>query len=126
MKTYRDPKDHNVKPRILEQLKQALTERERLGELSHQLGNTRNAKIRECPQQHMTVHDKNSELSIAMPRDRDGSFKPRIIPKHQGRWNGFDDKCIVLYARGMTLTGRKKVLASTQTGGTKFWFSVIT
>ncbi len=38
-----------------------------------------------------------------MPRDRKGSFEPQLIPKHQTRWAGFDDKIISLYARGMTV-----------------------
>ncbi|GGY11638.1 hypothetical protein GCM10011289_13320 [Paludibacterium paludis] len=37
------------------------------------------------------------------PRDRQGTFEPQLIPKHQTRWTGFDDKVISLYARGMTV-----------------------
>ena len=40
---------------------------------------------------------------IEVPRDRHGSFQPQLIPKHQTRWAGFDDKIISLYARGMTV-----------------------
>lgn len=39
---------------------------------------------------------------IAVPRDRNGSFEPRILPKHERRWTGFDDKIISMYARGMS------------------------
>ncbi len=42
-------------------------------------------------------------LQIEVPRDRNGSFEPRLIPKHQTRWTGFDDKILSLYARGMTV-----------------------
>lgn len=38
-----------------------------------------------------------------MPRDRHGTFTPQLIPKHQTRWTGFDDKVISLYARGRTV-----------------------
>lgn len=38
-----------------------------------------------------------------MPRDRDGSFEPIRIPKHERRFTGFDDKIIAMYARGMTV-----------------------
>ena len=38
-----------------------------------------------------------------MPRDRDGSFEPLLIPKHERRFTGFDDHIIALYARGMTM-----------------------
>jgi len=41
-------------------------------------------------------------VPIEVPRDRNGEFSPQIIPKHQTRFNGFDDKIISMYARGMT------------------------
>src|SRR3954453_22826951 len=37
-----------------------------------------------------------------LPRARDGSFEPQIVPKHQRRFAGFDDKIISMYARGMS------------------------
>ena len=42
-------------------------------------------------------------MPIEVPRDRHGSFEPQLIPKHQTRWTGFDDKILSLYARGMTV-----------------------
>ncbi len=42
-------------------------------------------------------------LAIEVPRDREGSFEPRFIPKHERRFTGFDDKILALYARGMTV-----------------------
>jgi len=50
---------------------------------------------------HNDIQD--GELPIEVPRDRHGSFEPQLIPKHQTRWGGFDDKIISLYARGMTV-----------------------
>lgn len=41
-------------------------------------------------------------MPIEIPRDRNGEFNPQIVPKHQTRFNGFDDKIISMYARGMT------------------------
>ena len=41
-------------------------------------------------------------MDLAVPRDRDGSFEPRIIRKGQTRLDGFNDRIIALYARGMT------------------------
>ncbi len=41
-------------------------------------------------------------MEINIPRDRKGKFEPQLIPKHQRRFDGFDDKIIVMYARGMT------------------------
>jgi putative transposase len=41
-------------------------------------------------------------VSVEVPRDREGSFEPQIVPKHQRRFAGFDDKIISMYARGMS------------------------
>ena len=60
-------------------------------------GNTRNGKSKK------TLKGDFGELPIEVPRDRHGSFEPQLIPKHQTRWAGFDDKIISLYARGMTV-----------------------
>lgn len=42
-------------------------------------------------------------MRIEVPRDRDGSFAPLLIPKHERRFTGFDDKIVAMYARGMTV-----------------------
>jgi putative transposase len=42
-------------------------------------------------------------VAIDVPRDREGTFEPQIIPKHERRFTGFDDKVIALYARGLTV-----------------------
>jgi transposase-like protein len=42
------------------------------------------------------------EFTIATPRDRDGTFEPQLIGKHQRRVPGFDEKILALYAKGMT------------------------
>jgi putative transposase len=49
-----------------------------------------------------TVQGDLGELTIATPRDRDGTFQPVLIPKHQRRVPGFDEKIMALYAKGMT------------------------
>jgi putative transposase len=49
-----------------------------------------------------TVQGDLGELTIATPRDRDGSFEPQVIGKHQRRVPGFDEKILALYAKGMT------------------------
>jgi putative transposase len=41
-------------------------------------------------------------MDLGIPRDRDGTFTPKLIPKHKTRLEGFDDKIISIYARGMT------------------------
>ena len=65
--------------------------------VSNSTGNARNGKS------HKTLKGEFGELPIDIPRDREGSFEPQLIPKHQTRWTGFDDKIISLYARGMTV-----------------------
>jgi len=89
--------------------KKALIERALGAELSHHLGyppgaekpgevgNHRNGVSRK------TVLTEDGSLRIDIPRDRSGSFEPLLIPKHERRFTGFDDKIIALYARGMTM-----------------------
>ena len=59
-------------------------------------GNSRNGKSRK------TLKGDFGNLPIDVPRDRDASFDPKIVPKGQTRFDGFDDKILSLYARGMT------------------------
>ena len=89
--------------------KRALIERVLGGELSHHLGylpgqekpsatdNYRNGATAK------TVLTNTGPMRVEVPRDRDGSFEPLLIPKHARRFTGFDDKIIALYARGMTM-----------------------
>jgi putative transposase len=49
-----------------------------------------------------TVQGDLGELTLTTPRDRDGTFEPLLIPKHQRRVPGFDEKILALYAKGMT------------------------
>ena len=50
-----------------------------------------------------TVLTDDGPLRIEVPRDRVGSFEPVLIPKHERRFTGFDDKIVAMYARGMTV-----------------------
>jgi len=59
-------------------------------------GNTRNGSTPK------TLITEQGEVSIDTPRDRAGSFEPRIVRKRQRRFEGFDDKILALYARGMS------------------------
>jgi putative transposase len=89
--------------------KKALIERALGAELGYHLGypsgaakpeaavNQRNGKSGK------TVMTEDGALRIEVPRDRDGSFEPLLIPKHERRFTGFDDKIIAMYARGMTV-----------------------
>lgn len=106
---YRKPEDLIGEQGLLKQLTKLLVEKaleaemaEHLGHGKHQSvenasGNTRNGKSTK------TLKGEFGELPIAIPRDRQGTFEPQLIPKHQTRWSGFDDKILSLYARGMTV-----------------------
>ena len=48
------------------------------------------------------MHGDAFELDLETPRDRNGTFEPKIVAKSQTRWTGFDDKILSMYARGMT------------------------
>lgn len=106
---YKKPEDLIGENGLLKQLTKLLVEKALDAELTEHLGhdrhesvanasgNTRNGKSKK------TLKGEFGELPIDVPRDRLGSFEPQLIPKHQTRWNGFDDKIISLYARGMTV-----------------------
>jgi len=106
---YKKPEDLIGEHGLLKQLTKALVERalqsemiDHLGHDRHETvtnptGNARNGKSRK------TLKGEFGELPIEIPRDREGSFEPQIISKHQTRWAGFDDKIISLYARGLTV-----------------------
>ena len=49
-----------------------------------------------------TVLTQDGQLALDIPRDRDGSFEPQIIKKHQTRITSMDDQILSLYAKGMT------------------------
>lgn len=49
-----------------------------------------------------TIQGDLGKLPLEIPRDRDGSFEPQLIAKHQRRLAGFDEKILALYAKGMT------------------------
>jgi putative transposase len=89
--------------------KKALIERAMGAELGHHLGYPAGAaKPQETANQRngttgKTVLTGEGPLRLEIPRDRDGSFNPILIPKHERRFTGFDDKIIAMYARGMTM-----------------------
>jgi putative transposase len=60
------------------------------------------AKNRRNGRSPKTVQGDLGEITLATPRDRNGTFEPQVIPKHQRRLAGFDEKILALYAKGMT------------------------
>jgi putative transposase len=105
---YQKPEDIFGENGLLKRLTKAVLERAMNAELTHHLGyakhdpagyksgNSRNGTSRK------TVKGDFGELSIEVPRDRTSTFEPQILPKHQSRFTGFDDKIVSMYARGMT------------------------
>jgi putative transposase len=49
------------------------------------------------------VLTEDGEVEIAVPRDRGGTFEPQLIAKGHTHFDGFDDRILSLYARGMTV-----------------------
>ena len=94
---------------LFKQLKKALLERALGAELSDHLGyekgdpsgrgtgNSRNGHSGK------TVLTEDGEVALAVSRDRNGTFEPAIVPKGERRLDGFDDRIVSLYARGMTV-----------------------
>ena len=61
------------------------------------VGNTRNGITPK------TIHTEHGSVRVEQPRDRVGSFEPQIVPKHQRRFAGFDERIIAMYGRGMSV-----------------------
>lgn len=97
--------------------KKALIERVLGAELGHHLGYPEGAERPEGASNQRngrsgkTVLTDDGPLRLDIPRDRDGSFVPILIPKHERRFTGFDDKIIAMYARGMTVREIRTFLA---------------
>jgi len=89
--------------------KKAVFERALGAELTHHLGYGRDQPRPEGQTNHRngssakTVVTDAGAVSVDVPRDREGSFEPLLIGKHERRLAGFDDKVIALYARGLTV-----------------------
>jgi len=58
-----------------------------------------------------TAQGELGEVNLDVPRDRDGTFQPRLLPKYQRRLAGFDDKVLALYAKGLTTRDIQDVVA---------------
>jgi putative transposase len=108
LKDGHDPKDILGQNGLLKQLTKRLIERTLQAELTDHLGyepyapegrgaeNCRNGKASK------TLQSDSGPIAIEVPRDRDSSFEPKLVKKRQRRLEGFDDKVLSLYARGMS------------------------
>ena len=104
----KDPKDILGQNGLLKQLTKRLIERTLQAELTDHLGyepyapeahgadNCRNGKGSK------TLQSDSGPIQIEVPRDRDSSFEPKFVKKRQRRLEGFDDKVLSLYARGLS------------------------
>jgi putative transposase len=108
LKNYKKPEDLIGENGLLKQLTKQLLERAMTAELTEHVGyekhdaagnnsgNSRNGKSTK------TVKGTFGEIALETPRDRNGTFEPQIIEKHQTRFTGFDANILSLYARGLS------------------------
>ena len=69
---------------------------------------TQNSNVSKNGKYTKRVRSDTGEIELAIPRDRESSFEPKIVPKHQRTISGVDEKIIALYARGMSLRDIEK------------------
>jgi transposase-like protein len=106
---YEKPEDLMGKDGILEQLTKALVESALGAELTHHLGYEKGNRAGKKVSNHRnggskkTLLGENGPVEIEVPRDREGTFEPQLIRKGQRRFDGFDQKILAMYARGMTV-----------------------
>ena len=106
---YKSPEDLIGEEGLLKELTRALVSRAMQAEMTEHLGyengktppegqgNRRNGK------RGKRLRSDQGVLEVDVPRDRDGTFEPALVPKHAREFRGFDDKIIAMYARGMTV-----------------------
>lgn len=91
---------------VFTKLKGAVMERLLEAEMTQHLGHERQGRKRSGNARNghsaKTVQTETGPVEIQIPRDREGTFEPKLVRKHQRRLEGFDEKVIALYARGMT------------------------
>ena len=108
LKDYKKPEDLIGENGLLRQLTKQLLERAMAAEMTEHVGyekhdaggnnsgNSRNGKSAK------TMKGTFGTMPLEVPRDRNGTFEPQIIEKHQTRFTGFDENIISLYARGLS------------------------
>jgi putative transposase len=108
LKNYKKPEDLIGENGLLKQLTKQLLERAMAAEMTEHVGydkhdvagnnsgNSRNGKSAK------TIKGTFGELVLETPRDRNGTFEPQIVEKHQTRFTGFDKNILSLYSRGLS------------------------
>jgi putative transposase len=108
LKGYQKPEDIVGENGLLKRLTKAVLERALNAELTHHLGyekhdpTGRNSGNSRNGTSSKTVKGEFGEIVVETPRDRNASFEPQILGKHQTRFDGFDQQILSMYARGMT------------------------
>jgi transposase-like protein len=105
------PEDILGESGLLKQLTKRLVERALAGELNHHLKTEALSSADEPEDKRRnsrngysakTVQSEHGALELAIPRDRQSTFDPVLVPKHQRRLRGLDEKIVTLYARGLS------------------------
>jgi putative transposase len=106
---YANPEDLTGPDGLLKRLTGALVERALQAEMTDHLGyepgapegqgsgNSRNGAGKK------TLRTDQGQVTVEVPRDRNGTFEPKLVKKHQRSFKGFDDKILSMYARGMSV-----------------------
>ena len=105
---YQGPEQLTGPDGLISQLRRRLIERAAGAELTAHLGYPpggeppAEAANRRNGTSAKTLRTVDGPLTVELPRDRDASFEPRVVPKHARSFDGFDDQILALYAGGMT------------------------
>jgi putative transposase len=107
LQDYPNPQDILAEGGLLKQLTKAVIERCLETELDIHLGYPKHGRAapttnRRNGHSQKTLKGEQGQLEVEVPRDRQGTFEPQLVQKRQTRLEGFDDKIVALYARGMT------------------------
>jgi putative transposase len=104
--TLEDPSELTAAGGLMKQLMGRMVEKSLQAELSEHLGYEpgesrpgNNARNGTTPK---TLLTESGKVHIEVPRDRDGSFEPQLVKKHQRRVEGFEQRILQLYSRGMS------------------------
>ena len=108
LKDCHGPDDFYGPDGLIKQLSKAIIERAMQAELTGQLGyeksesGEKQTENRRNGKSIKTLRTDQGPMNIEVPRDRNGEFEPKIVPKHQREWRGFDDKILSMYGLGLS------------------------